>query len=58
MPGKVGALPRAIGMPATQALIRAGNTNLAQVAGLTDAELLAMHGVGPRAVRLLREALA
>ncbi|GGL17411.1 hypothetical protein [Planomonospora parontospora] len=35
----------------------AGLTTLAQVAGLTEAELLAMHGVGPKAVRILREAL-
>ncbi len=57
-PGEVGDLPKAIGRPATQALTSAGITTLAQVAGLTEAELLAMHGVGPRAVRILREALA
>jgi hypothetical protein len=38
--------------------VGAGITTLAQVAAVTDAELLAMHGVGPRAVRILREALA
>ncbi|MFC6883673.1 MULTISPECIES: hypothetical protein [Actinomadura] len=57
-PGEVGDLPKAIGSPATRALTGAGITTLAQVAELTDAELLAMHGVGPKAVRLLREALA
>lgn len=57
-PGEVGDLPRAIGAPATRALTGAGITTLAQVAALTDAELLALHGVGPRAVRILREALA
>lgn len=57
-PGEVGDLPKAIGGPATRALAGAGITTLAQVAELTDAELLAMHGVGPKAVRILREALA
>ena len=55
--GEVGDLPKAIGRPATQALVSAGITTLAQVAELTDAELLAMHGVGPKAVRILGEAL-
>lgn len=57
-PGTIGDLPRAIGKPATQALVNAGVTTLAQVADLTDADLKAMHGVGPKAVRILREALA
>ncbi|MCZ2262138.1 hypothetical protein IRJ14_06020, partial [Isoptericola sp. QY 916] len=48
-------LPAAIGRPATRALAGAGVTTLADVAARTDAELLALHGVGPRAVRILRE---
>ena len=56
--GEVGDLPRAIGRPATQALISAGITTLTRVAELTEAELLAMHGVGPKAVRILGEALS
>jgi hypothetical protein len=56
--GEVGDLPKAIGRPATQALISAGITTLTQVAQLTEAELLAMHGVGPKAVRILQEALS
>jgi len=35
----------------------AGITTLAQAAERADAELLALHGVGPKAVRLLRETL-
>ncbi|WP_019144985.1 helix-hairpin-helix domain-containing protein [Aeromicrobium massiliense] len=50
-------LPSAIGRPATAALTAAGWTTLEQVAGRTRAELLALHGVGPKAVRLLDEAL-
>ncbi|MEE6261545.1 hypothetical protein [Plantactinospora sonchi] len=57
IPGQVGDLPRAIGGPATRALAGAGITSLAQVAELTGAELAALHGVGPKAVRILREAL-
>jgi hypothetical protein len=56
--GAVGDLPKAIGRPATQALAGAGVTELSQVAEISDAELLALHGVGPKAVRILREALS
>lgn len=56
-PGTVGDLPASIGRPATRALAGAGITTLSDVAARTDAELLALHGVGPKAVRLLREAI-
>lgn len=48
-------LPEDIGNPATNALFAAGITTLKQVAVLSDKELLALHGVGPKAIRLLRE---
>ena len=51
-----GDLPR-IGAPATRALASIGITRLDQVADRTEAELLALHGFGPRALRLLVEAL-
>jgi len=51
-------LPASIGRPATRALAIAGLTTLDQVATRTRAELLALHGVGPRAVRILAAALA
>lgn len=57
-PGTVGDLPKSIGAPATRALAAAGITTLDAVAELTDEELLALHGVGPRALRILTEALA
>ncbi|GAA4923972.1 hypothetical protein [Stackebrandtia albiflava] len=56
--GGVGDLPKAIGKPATRALANAGITTLDQVAALSDAELNALHGVGPKAVKILRDALA
>lgn len=49
-------LPR-IGAPATRALTAEGITDLDAVAARTEAELLALHGVGPRAIRTLRAAL-
>ncbi|MGC5627613.1 hypothetical protein ACPYO6_05120 [Georgenia sp. Z1344] len=55
-PGEVGDLPREIGRPATRALAGAGITSLAEVAARSDAELLDLHGVGPKALRLLRAA--
>lgn len=44
--------------PAQAALELAGYTRLEHLTTITEAELLAMHGVGPKAVRILREALA
>ena len=51
-------LPATIGRPATRALLLAGISTLEEVARHTEEELLALHGVGPRAIRLLGEALA
>ena len=47
-----------IGAPARAALHLAGYTTLEQLPDVTEKELLALHGVGPKAIRLLREALA
>lgn len=49
------SLPEKIGKPATRALIAVGITTLQQVASLSDEELLKLHGLGPKAVRILRE---
>ena len=46
-----------IGRPATGALIDAGYRTLADLPADLDG-LLELHGVGPRAVRLLRQAQA
>jgi hypothetical protein len=50
-------LPR-IGAPASRALRAEGIWTLEQVRELTEQQLSGLHGVGPVAVRLLREALA
>ena len=46
-----------IGAPATRALEAQGVRTLDDVARWTREDLLALHGVGPRAVRILEEAL-
>ncbi len=45
-------LPR-IGAPATRALALAGYTRLDQLAGVPRTGLAALHGVGPKALRIL-----
>lgn len=50
--------PASIGRPANAALVNLGITTLEQVAASSERELLAIHGVGPKAVRILGEALA
>lgn len=44
----------AVGGPVRGALAHAGLTTWEQVDALTDRELLALHGVGQRGVRILR----
>lgn len=51
-------LPAAIGGPATRALLGAGITTLDDVAARSEEELAALHGVGPKALRVLAAALA
>lgn len=47
------ALP-SIGRPAAQALELIGITTLEQVAAHSEKDLLALHGIGPKAIRILR----
>jgi hypothetical protein len=51
-------LPKAIGAPATRALAAAGYTSIDQLAGADSAKLAALHGVGPKALRVIAETLA
>jgi predicted flap endonuclease-1-like 5' DNA nuclease len=46
-----------IGRPATRALVGAGITQLQQLTAWSEADLVKLHGVGSKAVRILREAL-
>lgn len=50
-------LPK-VGAPATRALHNAGYTTLGQLNGVPRQELAKMHGMGPKALRIIDEALA
>lgn len=56
VPAQIGDLPP-IGRPANSALLSIGAASLAEVARIGRARLLAMHGIGPKAVRILAEAM-
>ncbi|HWL25811.1 MAG TPA: DNA-binding protein, partial [Ureibacillus sp.] len=43
--------------PANRALDHEGYTKLEQFTEVTEAEILKLHGVGPKAIRILNEAL-
>jgi hypothetical protein len=57
MPHPAPDFPKGIGAPATRALTGAGYSNLDALAGVPVSELKKLHGVGPRALRMLQEAL-
>jgi hypothetical protein len=44
--------------PALRALLAAGYTRLDQLTTVTEADLRKLHGMGPKALGILREALA
>lgn len=46
-----------IGAPATRALEAAGYTNLKQLTKVTEAEIAQLHGMGPKALGILRDTL-
>lgn len=54
MPEPAEDLQPVVGRPAARALEAAGYRTLADLAGASERELLALHGVGPRAITLLR----
>lgn len=49
-------LPK-LSAPARRALAAAGYVRLEQLTGVSEAELEALHGMGPKAMRALRDAL-
>lgn len=55
--GKVGDLPKAIGTPATRALVTNGVESLADLCTVTREEVAGWHGVGGKAVGILEAAL-
>ncbi|MBS4196227.1 DNA-binding protein [Bacillus sp. FJAT-49870] len=49
---------KGIAKPARRALAGAGYERLEQLTKVTEAELLRLHGMGPRAIEQIRQALA
>ncbi len=47
-----------IGRPATVALAQIGVRNVEQLADYTEQEILALHGFGPKAIRILKPVMA
>ncbi|AYJ47806.1 DNA-binding protein [Rhodococcus sp. P1Y] len=50
--------PKGTGRPAAGAFFAAGYRSLNELAGASESELAALHGVGPKALRIAKEALA
>ena len=51
-------LPPGLGRPALRALTAAGYTRLDLLTRITEADLQKLHGMGPKAIGLLRAELA
>jgi hypothetical protein len=49
--------PKGVGAPAIRALTAAGYTGLRQLAGVPAGDLRRLHGMGPKALSRLQEAL-
>ena len=47
-----------IGAPAKRALINAGHGRLEDLAAVSETQILALHGMGPKAMGILRARLA
>ncbi len=52
-----GDLPKGLSAPALRALLNADITKLNQLAQYTEGEIVELHGMGPKAFGLLKEAL-
>ena len=57
-PRRVAAFPTSSQQPAQRALASAGFTRLEELTTVSEAELGKLHGMGPKAIRQLRDALA
>lgn len=52
------AFPKGIAKPALRALASVGISRLDQVTRLTESQLLALHGMGPKAIGIIKVALS
>ena len=51
------AFPKGIAKPALRALASAGIVNLSDLRGVGEDKLSALHGMGPKAIHILKSAL-
>ena len=51
-------LPAGLGAPASRALAHAGYSRLEQLCAVRESDLRKLHGMGPKAIGLLRSAMA
>jgi hypothetical protein len=49
--------PKGVSQPAIRALASAGYTCLDQLAGVSEKHMATLHGMGPKALRIIGEAL-
>ncbi|WP_343704265.1 hypothetical protein [Chitinophaga sp.] len=54
----IGDFPQGLSQPALRALATARLTSLKQLTTVTEKEVAGLHGMGPKGVNLLKEALA
>jgi predicted flap endonuclease-1-like 5' DNA nuclease len=52
------AFPKGIAKPALRALAAVGVSRLDQVTRFTESQLLALHGMGPKAIGIIKDALS
>ena len=52
------SFPQGLPQPAIRALVAAGYRQVEDLAGASGTRLLALHGVGPKAIPIIRQALA
>lgn len=55
LPGTFAPIPAKVGRPAARALEAAGFRTIEDLDGASERAILALHGVGPRAIPILRE---
>ena len=52
------AFPKGTGQPAIRALTAAGYTRVEDLSGARESALRKLHGVGPKAISVIKQALA
>jgi hypothetical protein len=52
-----GGFPKGMSQPSLRALARAGYTHIDQLTAAREEDLLALHGMGPKAIAILKSAL-